>query len=150
METSPTYGQDVALITRTHTLYCHLLDDLRFEDWGQLFTEDAEWTTPFAAFRGRAAIIEGLRAMEPETRGWIKHTSFSPVVEFDGPAVARAWSDLVVFGRDRTSGQWGVAAAGRYYDRLEKDGGLWRFRSRLADIDVANNPLPDLDPPPSP
>jgi hypothetical protein len=55
-----------------------------------------------------------------------------------------------VFGRDGTSGLWGVAAAGRYYDRLEKDGDLWRFRSRLADIDVANNPLPDLDPPPPP
>jgi hypothetical protein len=150
MLTSPTYAEDVALITRTHALYCQLLDDLRFEDWGELFTEDAEWKTPFSAFRGRPAIVEGLRAMEPEVRGWIKHLSYAPVIEFEGPATARAWSDLVVFGRDRTGGVWGVAAVGRYYDRLEKEAGVWRFRSRAADIDTAYNPLANLEPVPAP
>jgi hypothetical protein len=142
------YAEDAALIARTLALYCQLLDDLRFEDWGELFTEDAEWTAPSAAFRGRAAIVEGLRAMEPNARGWVKHLAFAPVVEVEPPTSARVWSDLVVLARDPGSGAWSVAAAGRYYDEMQKEGGLWLFRSRAVDFDVAFNPLLGLEPVP--
>jgi 3-phenylpropionate/cinnamic acid dioxygenase small subunit len=142
------YAEEAALITRTHALYCQLLDDLRFEDWGALFTEDAEWNAPSAAFRGRAAIVEGVSAMEPKVRGWVKHLSFAPVIEVEIPTSARAWSDFVVLTRDHENGAWSAAAAGRYYDEMQKEGDRWLFRSRAVDFDVAFNPLPDLAPVP--
>lgn len=141
---SESYAQDAALITRTLALYCQLLDDLRFEDWGDLFTEDAEWKAPSAAFRGRAAIVDGVSAMEPKARGWVKHLSFAPVIEVETPTTARAWSDFVVLARDQKKGAWSVAASGRYYDAMQKEGGRWLFRSRAVDFDTAFNPLPDL------
>jgi hypothetical protein len=142
-------AEETRLIGRTLALYCQLLDDLRFEDWGELFAEDAEWTIPDVSFKGRSAIAAGLRAMEGDTPGWVKHLSFPPIVEFDGPTSARAWSDLVAMVRDRESGKSYTASTGRYYDWLEKIGGFWRFKRRLADIDTALNPLPGLEPPPS-
>lgn len=142
-------AEDAHLVGRTIALYCQLLDDLRFEDFGDLFTEDAEWTIPDISFKGRPAIVAGLTEMEPKARGWVKHTSFSPVIEFDTPTTARAWTDLAAMVRDRKTGAWSLAGVGRYYDELEKSGGKWRFRRRRADIDAARNPLPGLEPPPS-
>lgn len=142
-------AEDARLIGRTLALYCQLLDDLRFADFGELFTEDAEWVIPGVTFQGRAAIVEGLTEMEPKASGWVKHLSFPPVIEIDGPAAARAWSDLVALVRDHDTGAWSIAASGRYYDRLEKSGGKWRFKSRRADIDTGQNPLSGLIRPPA-
>ena len=142
------YAEDAALIARTLALYCQLLDDLRFEDWGELFTEDAEWKAPSVTFRGRAAIVNGVSAMEPEARGWVKHLAFAPVIEVETPTSARVWSDLAVLAREPESGAWSVAASGRYCDEMQKEGGLWLFRSRAVDFDVAFNPLPGLAPVP--
>jgi hypothetical protein len=141
-------GEDEDLIRRTLALYGTLLDDRRFEDWGELFTEDAEWTIPGASFAGRAGIVAGVGAMEPPAPGWVKHLSFPPVIQVDTPTTARAWSDVIALVRDETA-NWSIAAAGRYYDDLEKHDGAWRFRRRKADIDSAANPLPNLAPLPT-
>jgi hypothetical protein len=138
-----------AMIRRTVALYGVLLDDRRFEDWGQLFTEDAEWTIPGVSFVGRAQIVAGVGAMEPPEPGWVKHLSYPSVVQIEGPASARAWTDLVAMSRD-AAGTWAVAAVGRYYDEFEKQDGAWRFRRRRADIDTAARPLPDLPAAPRP
>lgn len=143
-------GEDERLIRRTLALYGPLLDDRRFEDWGELFTEDAEWTIPGASFKGRANVVAGVGAMEPPASGWVKHLSYPPVIEITSPTTARAWSDLAALLRDAQTGRWSIVAVGRYYDDLEKRGGAWRFRRRLADIDTAASPLPDLNAVPTP
>jgi hypothetical protein len=140
-------GDDEAKIRRTLALYGTLLDDRRFDDWGELFTEDAEWTIPGTTFVGRDRIVAGVGAMEPPRPGWVKHLCYPAVVQVDSPASARAWSDLVAVVRDE-AGAWSIAAVGRYYDDLENRDGAWRFRRRRADIDTASHPLPGLAPVP--
>ncbi len=136
---------DDRLIRHTLALYGPLLDDRRFEEWGDLFTEDAEWTIPGFSFKGRAAVVAGVGAMEPPAPGWVKHFSYPPVIQLDSPSTARAWSDLAALVKDPQTGAWSIAAAGRYYDDLEKKGGAWRFKRRQADIDTAANALRGLD-----
>jgi hypothetical protein len=142
--------ESAELIRRTIGLYGPLLDDLRFKEWGELFTEDAEWIVPGASFKGRVAIVAGVGAIEPKSRGWVKHLSYPPVIELDSPSTARAWSDLVAMVRDAQSGAWSIAAVGRNYDSLRMEGGVWRIERRQADFDTAMNALPDLSPLPTP
>jgi len=143
-------AEDDRLIRETLALYCMLLDDRRFEDWGRLFADDAEWTIPWASFRGREAIVAGLREIDTGPPGWCKHITHWPVIRFESDSEARAWSDLSCYVRDRESGDWSLVSAGRYYDELEKVGDAWLFKRRLADIDEGNEPLPGLAPVPAP
>lgn len=135
-------------IERAIALYGQLLDDLRLEEWGELFTQDAVWSMPGASFRGRANIVAGVGAMEPRTPGSVKHLSFTPVIGIESEHSARAWTDLLALARNER-GLWEIAAAGRYYDRFVAEGGRWRFASRVAQIAGVHAPELELPPPPS-
>jgi hypothetical protein len=124
----------ILAIQEVITLYGQLLDDLRMEEWGRLFTEDAVWAMPGFVFEGREAIIKGVRAMEPDRPGTVKHLAFSPVIRFDGKDRARAWTDLLFLTRDGFADPWTVAIAGRYCDELVRSDGGWRFSLRACDI----------------
>lgn len=126
-------------IERLLALYGQLLDDLRMEEWGDLFTEDAVWSIPGTTFRGRDAIVQGVSAMEPPTPGRVKHVAFTPIVELEGPDSARAWADQLVFSW-REDNAWRLAAAGRYHDRLVRSRGRWRFASRVVDLHPTSKP----------
>jgi 3-phenylpropionate/cinnamic acid dioxygenase small subunit len=121
-------------IQRVITLYGQLLDDLRLEEWGRLFTEDAVWSLPGVTLRGRAEIVRGVGAMEPKERGHIKHLAFTPIIDLDGKERASAWTDLLVLAKSE-EGAWTVVAVGRYYDTFEQSGGRWRFKSRICDVE---------------
>ncbi len=141
---------DIEAVRRLMALYSQLLDDCRFEEWAQLFTDDAVFSVWGNAYSGRAAIRDGIGAMAPERPG--KHVAFATVVDFatdaDGDR-ALAWTDFVALA-DAGPGEWGrsyaVATAARYYDvlvRVRGDGGEtgWRFHRR--DIRMAGEPLPE-------
>jgi hypothetical protein len=119
-------------IGRLVALYGQLLDDLRLEEWGGLFTEDAIWRIPSVTFEGRSAIVEGVGAMEPPTTGKVKHLSFPPVIDFESATKARVWTDQIALHCPEET--WLVTAAGRYYDVVVFDGQRWRFASREADV----------------
>ncbi|ADP81301.1 nuclear transport factor 2 family protein [Pseudofrankia inefficax] len=119
-------------IRRLISLYGQLLDDLRLEEWGHLFTEDAIWRIPLVTFEGRAAIVEGVGAMEPAEPGRTKHLSLDPVIDFESATRARVWTDQIALQCPAET--WTVVAAGRYYDVVEFDGTAWRFVSREADV----------------
>ncbi len=121
-------------IQRLIALYCQLLDDLRLEEWGELFTQDAVWSLPTVSFQGRAEIVKGVGTMEPQERGHVKHITFAPIIEFEDERHAHAWSDLTALMKSER-GTWSVVAAGRYYDTLEFSAGRWRFKSRVCDIE---------------
>ena len=127
-------------IQQTIVLYGQLLDDLRMEDWGRLFTDDAVWAMPGFVFEGRAAIIKGVRAMEPDRPGYVKHLAFTPVIRLDGKDRARAWTDLLFLTREKFDDPWTVAIAGRYCDELVASAGGWRFSLRVADISPDDPP----------
>ena len=132
---------DDRAIRRLITVYSQLLDDGRWDEWGELFTDDAVFTVWDQAYTGRKEIVDAISGMQPEQPG--KHVAFATVLDLDGDR-ALAWTDFVVLA-DTGPGQWGrsyaVATAARYYDRLVRDGTRWRFARR--DIRGATEPLPE-------
>lgn len=138
----------ILAIQRTIALYGQLLDDLRMDDWCRLFTEDAVWAMPGVRLEGRGRIARGVRKMEPDTPGLVRHVAFTPVIELDGEDVARAWTDFLFLTRDSLADPWKVLLAGRYCDTLVREDSAWRFKLRVCDYDPAN--VPDVPFEPSP
>lgn len=148
-------------IERTIALYSHLVDFGRYDEWGELFTEDAEAATvggvqvwgdgsPLPVPRGREAIVDFVRGnVEPmrEQGVHLMHMPGKPIIEIDGKT-ARAWWTYIVVATSAES--ISVAATGRYHTELvcEEDG-MWRFRIRTC-IETGG-PLPEgmLAQPPS-
>jgi ketosteroid isomerase-like protein len=124
-------------IRRAIALYGQLVDEKRFAEWGDLFTEDARFVARGQQFTGRAVIVETIGSMmaTPIT----KHLAGIPVVDVDSE-LAKAWTDLTTF----VTGESGIAVVttGRYYDefRLDRDG-RWRFTARV--LVMAGDPVPD-------
>jgi ketosteroid isomerase-like protein len=117
-------------VLRTLSLYCQLCDDGRFDEWAELYTDDAVFTVAGRRYEGRAAIKAFIEAGQPpERRG--KHVCANPVVDLEADGVtARATTDYVFVGRGADGG-FAVTSAGRYHDRLVRaDDGRWRFAER--------------------
>ena len=114
---------DEDAIRRTIAQYCHFCDDGRFDEWADLYTDDATFTVRGNTYTGRAdvkAFIE--QGQPPERRG--KHLCFNSVIEVDG-STARAWTDYVFIDKQRA-----ITSAGRYHDRLVRQPDRWRFAER--------------------
>jgi hypothetical protein len=130
-----------AAIQRVLALYALLLDDLRFEEWGELFCEHATWTATWGGtsqtFEGRHQIVEGLRAIEPKKAGAVRHCPLAFVIDVNG-SEAFCWSDAIVFSIAPEANV--VVSVGRYHDILRHEGGRWRFLQRV--FVPSGDPLP--------
>jgi hypothetical protein len=121
--------EDFEAIRRLIALYGQLLDSKRFEDWADLFTQEARFRVWGACYEGREAIVQEICGMQPDLPG--KHVVLQPVIDLDREDRARSWTDLSAFG---SAGEgFVIATIGRYHDRLEKSpaDGLWRFAERV-------------------
>jgi 3-phenylpropionate/cinnamic acid dioxygenase small subunit len=116
---------DEDAIRRTIAQYCHLCDDGRFDEWADLYADDATFSVMGRTYTGRAdvqAFIE--RGQPPDKRG--KHICFNSVIDIDPDGEsARAWTDYVFMDRDRA-----ITSAGRYHDRFVRHPDRWRFAER--------------------
>jgi ketosteroid isomerase-like protein len=113
-------------IRTTIAQYCHFCDDGRFEEWADLYTEDAVFEVFGTEHRGREtvrAFIE--KAQPPEKRG--KHVCFNSVIEVTGDT-ARAWTDFIFLAT--TPEGPAITNTGRYHDRFRRDPDRWRFVER--------------------
>jgi SnoaL-like domain len=118
--------EDAHEIGQLRARYCHYLDDGRWDDLAELFTEDGEFVGVSTA-RGRDELRTFYAEMQAGSLSAWWHFSTSETVLLDG---------------DRASGQtWLLqpcvvdeephVAAGRYDDQLVRDAaGTWRFRRR--------------------
>ena len=136
---------DLDEVRRVIALYGPLLDDGRFDDWAQLFAEDAEWISvpglyrPAGAepktwtVRGRDQIVAQLKAITEALRQGDKarslHFSGTPVVDVQGDQ-AHAWWDFVIM--HITQDVISTTHTGRYYSRFAKQEGRWRFTQRVS------------------
>lgn len=123
--------------------YAMLLDDGRFEEWADLFTEDARFHVMGQTQEGRADIQAWItQAQPPQRRG--KHVLANSLIEVDGwGGTATAWTDYIFVAQDGT-----ITSQGRYHDRLQR-GGDKRWRFTLREI-VFRGDQPQLtDPPPA-
>jgi 3-phenylpropionate/cinnamic acid dioxygenase small subunit len=111
-------------IRRTLAHYGLLLDDGRFDEWSQLFVEDARFHVMGATQVGRADITAWIMKNQgPELRG--KHAVLAPLIDLDGDR-ARVWTDYLFVDQQQT-----VLSVGRYHDEVVRgDDGRWRFALR--------------------
>lgn len=151
---------DLEELRRVISLYGPLLDDGRFDEWSQLFAEDAEWisipgiygpqgTSPKTwTVRGRDQIVAQVSSFTEPLRksGSVRGLHFSgpPVIDVQGNR-ANAWWDFIIM--HITPSAITPSNTGRYYARFEKQGGRWRFTQRVsvqhgADLPAGLAPLP--------
>jgi 3-phenylpropionate/cinnamic acid dioxygenase small subunit len=122
----PERHDDIEAIRGVLVRYCHLCDEGRFDEWGELFTEDATFTVLGETHRGRPAVQEFIEgAQPPEQRG--KHMLSEPLIDVHDDE-ASAWTDYLFVGRH--GGGLAVTSTGRYHDRLARQDGVWRIASR--------------------
>ena len=119
---------DELAIRRLLAEYCHLVDDTRWDDLGELFTVDASFAFGRYGATGRAEILAWLLGTDQAgIRG--KHLTTNSVVEVDGD-VATAVSDFAFLAFD--DGRLVPSLAGRYHDELHRVEGRWRIHRRDA------------------
>jgi len=119
-------GDDEDQVRRTIAAYSQHCDDGRFDQWSDLFTDDARLVVAGRTTDGRDDIRSYMESVQPpEARG--KHITANCLVEVDGDA-AVARTDYL-FVRAQPEGLT-LVATGRYLDQLVRDGSRWRFRQR--------------------
>jgi uncharacterized protein (TIGR02246 family) len=119
-------GEDEDGIRRTISEYSQRCDDGRFDVWSELFTEDGRFVVAGNATVGREPIRKMMEAMlPPGSRG--KHITSNTIVDIDGHRAASSTDYLFV--RPTPTGPT-IVAAGRYHDRLVREGTHWRFEER--------------------
>jgi hypothetical protein len=146
-------NDDRDAIERTISLYSHLVDFGRFDEWADLYTDDAigdvfggvrVWAggPSVTELRGRKAIVEYVRGnVEPlNAQGLhLLHMATKPIIEIDGDS-ANAWWTYTVMAASADS--IAVAGTGRYHAKLVRcPDDHWRFSVRICV--ESGGPLPD-------
>jgi 3-phenylpropionate/cinnamic acid dioxygenase small subunit len=110
-------------IRRTLATYCQSLDDGRFDDWVDVFTDDVTFAVMGNVFRGRDEVRGFIEPVQgPDVRG--RHLISEPLITLDGDR-ARATTDYCFVTKALT-----VQSSGRYHDVLVRDGDRWRISVR--------------------
>lgn len=114
---------DTAAIRRLLAECCQTLDDGRFDEWADLYTEDCRFAVMGTRTRGRAgmrAIIEPFQTKE--LRG--KHMISESMIDLDGDS-ASATTDFAFVAKDNT-----ILQTGRYHDILRRGVDGWQVAGR--------------------
>ena len=131
---------DEEMIRNTVARYSHCLDDRRFKEWSETFTEDGV----FGGRNGRAAIyaniLQGELATIPELQR--RHIVTNLEIHVNGSA-AEATSDLLMYDKRGDAAQW-TLRIGRYHDKLRREpDGSWLFSERRLEwLDTAATAAP--------
>jgi 3-phenylpropionate/cinnamic acid dioxygenase small subunit len=121
-----TAADDLELIRRTLALYCQFCDDGRFDEWEELFVDDAVFRVLGRSYEGRAALRDFIETGQPPDRRG-KHICANSVIDLEGDR-ALARTDYLFVGR--VPDGLAVTSVGRYHDVLVRDGAVWRFATR--------------------
>jgi uncharacterized protein (TIGR02246 family) len=128
--------EDREEIRELYAHYAHTIDEGRFAEWLNCFTEDGVFESPrFGKHSGR----EGLRrftAIYQDSLGGAKpfHQMTNVTFKVEGDKAIGCCYLTYYHCKD---GKAALSAAGHYTDRLRKADGEWRFESRRVSIDGA-------------
>lgn len=110
-------------IRRTLAEYCQLLDDGRFDEWIDVFTEDVAFAVMGRTLQGRDAVRAFIEpSQQADARG--RHMISEPLIRIDSDR-ADVTTDYCFIGQDLA-----VSSAGRYHDVVVNDGDRWRISER--------------------
>lgn len=128
---------DELLIRQTLARFCLLIDDGKFDELTEWFTDDGTVVVRGTSFAGKHAIRDWATSSNPpHKRG--KHLTTNIVVDVDGDR-ADAAADFLFL--NFVDGQVNPAFVGRYTDQLVKVDGRWLFQRRT----IAILPPPDAN-----
>jgi hypothetical protein len=132
---------EIEAIKRLKARYFRLMDTKQWDEWGDVFTEDAHLAAspdPNETFSGRADIVKRVSTVLRDAR--TVHHGHMPEIELTGPDTATGiWAmyDFVDMPQLVLHG-WG-----HYHEEYAKQGGAWRIRrSRLTRLrlDITQKP----------
>jgi len=124
--------EDTEAIRALRDAYHGCINDRRFDEIADLFTDDAYVKLGYLAeYRGRAAIDAGFRGMGLRDRFYIQQYIHSHRITVEGDQGTGA-SYL-----DARYGRFGVSyfVAGRYDDRYQRTAEGWRFQEMTIEFD---------------
>jgi len=133
----PTAVEEKDAIREVLAEYCFRLDDGRFAEMAELFTESSTWDTAFGRATGRAAVAElahDIRSKAGEQRPRGIHLVTNISITLDG-ASARVRSNWTVVQNSPEGPK--IGSGGAYQDELVKEGAQWLFRYRKIDRFIA-------------
>ncbi len=111
--------------------YTQALDDGRTDDVVDTFCPDGVCDIPgLGRHSGHDALRAAYRELKPPRPQ--RHLVLNTHVTRWDDDEAEATSDLVFLSKG--GGGWSTALVGRYHDVLHRDGGTWRFHSRVAEF----------------
>jgi len=128
--------EDREEIRELYARYAHTIDNRRYDEWLDCFTDDGVFESPrFGKHTGR----EGLRrftAIYKDSLGGAKpfHQITNVIFKIEGDSATGGCYLTYYHCKD---GKAALSAAGTYTDRLRKVDGGWRFESRKVTIDGA-------------
>lgn len=138
---------DVTEIEQLLYRYCFAVDEGRTDDIAAMFAEDAVLMAIYAGdppVKGRPAIRDWYaRYKETVNAGakFLRHVVSTPAIEVDGDrATAKCYLTADSVSKASGNATW---SAGRYEDKLVKQGGRWLFSERQIHVLYAtqNKPL---------
>lgn len=105
--------------------YCINFDDQNWQEFAQLWTDDASFAVEDHTFEGKQTVLDFLTTCLPD--GYVsKHMISRPLIELASDGLtARARTDVVWIAANFEN-----AIVGRYNDEIVKQDGKWKFRSR--------------------
>ena len=115
--------------------YFRCIDTKQWDEWGDVFTLDAELSVPDAGMSasGRDEIVASVSALLEGTR--TVHHGHMPELELTGPDTARGvWAmfDYVEWPTREDGSRNGLHGYGHYHEEYRREDGTWRIaRSRL-------------------
>ena len=123
--------EDIEAIRRLRNRYHFCLNESRFGQVRALFTDDAVVELGYLArYEGIEAIDRGFRAMAERERFFIKQFIHGHDVEVEGDNGTGTSYLEARYGRFGVS----YVVAGRYDDVYIRAGGVWKFRSMIAEL----------------
>ncbi len=120
--------------------YCYALDAQRFQEVGEMFTEDGVMHSLLVVkAEGRQAVVDFLtRAVPAKGEGPArKHCTVNTLIRLDGNTATA--SSYMLFFRESENGIM-TASAGRYEDLLVKQNGTWKIKLREIHLDLVDDP----------
>lgn len=117
--------EDELAIIQLRARYCHLLDDMQWDDFVDLFTEDGVFEG-LSQVSGKPAIMQFFSQDVPKVAERFWHFCTNGTVNIEGDTATGRISMEYISISNGVS----YTSAGHYDDVMVRENGVWKFKSR--------------------
>jgi hypothetical protein len=125
--------EDHIAIERLLMEYGRTLDRRDFDAYSQLFAKSGSWSGSLGTFTGpaeiKAAMLKAFAGAGMAHIGSNFHVMTNPIIEIEGDTASASskWTFMRMVENKPV-----IALSGSYEDKLVREGGVWKFQSRVA------------------